>query len=304
MQQNLRVSVWSLACISSLAVFSANAYNIAWVSFSSGDNTPSSNAAGAGFTQAPDIGYTDLLNGNGHTVTRFQTADNFNVSQLVGYDLVIIGRGVNSGHYESATETAAWNGFGGKLMDMSGYTLRNSRLGFTTGGTMPDTAGTVALKPTSYHPIFSGIPIDGASGNMFNPFASIVTYIAFGTNNVTTRGISVNTDALEGGGTVLATIGTQGDPAFGGMVIGLWDKGAVINGGTDVLGGWRMVFLSGSREANGVSSETAGIYDLSADGAKLFLNSVDYFVSVVPEPSTAALFAIGGLALLLRRKKA
>lgn len=45
-----------------------------------------------------------------------------------------------------------------------------------------------------------------------------------------------------------------------------------------MLGGRRLVFLTGSRENNSKSSETAGQYDLSADGAKMFLNAVKYMV--------------------------
>ena len=51
--------------------------------------------------------------------------------------------------------------------------------------------------------------------------------------------------------------------------------------GTDVLAAPRLVFLSGAREASsGKSSETAGMYDLSEDGAKMFLNAVDVHDSV------------------------
>lgn len=316
MQQKYRVTLCSLISLASMTVaVSAQPVKIAWVSFHAGDNAPSAGAASVGFTQAPDIGYTSLLTGAGYNVTRIVTADNFNVSSLYAYDLVIIGRSVASAHYQQANETAAWNGFTGKLIDMGGYTMRASRLGWTTGDNIPDTSGSVTLKPTGLHPIFQGIPVDGASGNMFNPFATAITYTAYGTN-VTARGISVNNNTLEGGGRVLATVGTPGDPAFGGALIALWGPDwsnptadpqlgvTKINGGTDVLGGWRMAFLSGTREANGINSETAGIFDLTPDGAKLFLNSVNYFLTVVPEPSSVALFAIGGLALLLRRKKA
>ena len=315
MQQMHRVTLCSLFSLASMTVaVSAQPANIAWVSFHAGDNAPSAGAAAVGFTQAPDIGYTTLLTGAGYNVTRIVTADNFDVSSLYAYDLVIIGRSVPSGHYQQANETAAWNGFTGKLIDMGGYTMRASRLGWTTGDTIPDTSGSVTLKPAGLHPIFQGIPVDGATGNMFNPFATAVTYMANGTS-VNARGISVNTNPLEGGGQVLATVGTPGDPAFGGALIALWGPDwnnptadpqlgvTKVNGGTDVLGGWRMAFLSGAREASGVSSETAGVYDLTPDGAKLFLNSVNYFLTVVPEPSSVALFAFGGLALLLRRKK-
>ena len=46
----------------------------------------------------------------------------------------------------------------------------------------------------------------------------------------------------------------------------------------DVQAGRRLVFLSGSRE-NGVTSEVAGIYDLSPIGANMFLNAVNYLMN-------------------------
>lgn len=295
----------ALLTVSAVAMIAgANAANIAWVSFHPGDNTPSAGAAGAGFTQAPDVGYTSLLAANGHTVTRFTITQEFDTSVFGwNYALVIISRSVPSDAFQSATETARWNGLATKVLDMGGYTLRDNRLGFVSGNNIPDTTGTITLKPSGLHPIFSGIPIDGASGNMFNPFANIVTYDV-GSGPVTCRGISVNSDALEGNPTVLATVGTTTDPTFGKPIIALWDIGSIVtpSGRTEVLGGYRMSFLSGSREASGVSSETAGIFDLTPDGAKLFLNTVDYFINVVPEPSSIALLALGGLALLLRRR--
>jgi hypothetical protein len=49
--------------------------------------------------------------------------------------------------------------------------------------------------------------------------------------------------------TVLATVGTEGDPAFGGMVIGEWQAGATMGNATaDTLAGSRLVYLSGNRE--------------------------------------------------------
>jgi len=39
-----------------------------------------------------------------------------------------------------------------------------------------------------------------------------------------------------------------------------------------------MVFLTGSRETDGVNSETAGYYDLHPDGAKMFINAVRYML--------------------------
>ena len=310
MQQKRSSFLCSAVCLCSLGVFSANAQKIAWVTRYPTDSNPGGFAQAVGFTKAPDIGYTDLLTANGYTVTRIPSADEFNVSTLLGYDLVIIGRSVNSGNFGSATESAAWNGLAVKLIDMGGYVMRgtttsNGRLGWTTGTTMVDTAGDVTLHPTEYHEIFSGVPLDGFTGNMFNSFATgPISYTISGTN-VTARGISVNMNPLAGGGTVLATVGTASDPTFGGTAVAIWDPGSVMNRG-DVLGSWRMAFLSGTREAAGISGDggnTSGIFDLTPDGAKVFLNAVDWMITVVPEPSSISLIAFGSLALLLRRKR-
>ena len=54
------------------------------------------------------------------------------------------------------------------------------------------------------------------------------------------------------------------------------------------------------READGVTSQTAGIYDLTADGAQMFVNAVQYMA--VPEPSTAILIMLGIMGLAMRRR--
>lgn len=253
---------------------------IAWVSFHSGDDTPSTAAAGVGFTRAPDVAYTDLLKANGHQLTRVVTSGTPDVTLLNAFDLVVISRSVPSGDYQDPPETAAWNGITAPTIILGGYVLRASRLGFTTGETIPDTAGPVRLtvnEPT--HPMFAGIQLD-ANRTMVNTYADLVTY-----NGTVQRGISVNSSPVAGDGTVLATIGTDTDPAVGGMVIGEWEAGATTgNARSDVLGGHRLVFLTGSRE-QGITPEAAGIYDLSPDGAQLFLNAVNYMAGT--EPSTA-----------------
>jgi hypothetical protein len=290
--------VYLLAAASGL-----QAANIAWISFHADDNTPSTGAAGAGFSQAPDVGYTNFLTANGHTVTRFVGSATPNAAVLNTYDLIIASRSTDSGNFAGAGATA-WNTtITAPMMIMSGYALRDNRMGFTTGQTMPDTFNTgngvtdsIRLTATAAsHPIFTGLAVDGG-GTMINSFATEVT---FGTT--VQRGISVNTNPLSSGGTVLATVGTAGDAAFGGMVIGYWGAGSTMaNSTADVLAGNRLVFLSGSREANGVSSNTAGIFDLDQDGQLLFLNAVNFIA--IPEPSVSLLGLLGALGLLRRRR--
>lgn len=242
--------------------------NIAWVSFHPADDQPSSAAATAGFTEAPDAPYTQLLRDNGHTVTRVVTSATPDVDYLNTFDLVIISRSVPSGNYQNPPSPADWNGIEAPTIILGGYILRSSRLGYTTGDTMVDTTGTVKLKVNAPgHPVFDGVSLDG-TGLMVNDYANIVSF-----NAVVQRGVSVNTDPVATGGVTLATIGTEGDPAFGGMVIGEWQAGSsMADGSADILGGHRLVLLTGSRENDGLTSEGAGIYDLMADGARLLLN--------------------------------
>lgn len=257
---------------------------IAWVSFHASDTAPSAAAATAGFTKAPDVGYTDLLASRGHKVTRVVTSGSPNTALLNAFDLVIISRSVPSGDYQDPPETLAWNGITAPTMILGGYVLRNSRLGYVTGATIPDTVGPVKLTVNNpAHPVFAGIALDAAR-TMVQPYADVVTF-----GGTVQRGISVNTDPVAGNGTVLATLGTPEDPAAGGTVIAEWAKGAVLgNAAGDTLGGQRLVFLTGSREQT-ITSEGAGIYDLRPDGARMFLNAVDYLAGTVPPPDRPTL---------------
>jgi len=56
-----------LGLLSTLVMaWAANGANIVWVSLHPGDASPSTAAAGTGFTTAPDKAYTDLLKAHGH----------------------------------------------------------------------------------------------------------------------------------------------------------------------------------------------------------------------------------------------
>jgi hypothetical protein len=172
--------------------------------------------------------------------------------------------------------------------------VANDRLGYTTGSTMLDTSGNVTLTVANpNHVIFAGVPL--APGNALN-YAVAVT----GPTNSLQRGISVNTNPAFTGGNVLATTAT------GGMVIGEWNAGtpmntAITTGPQDVLGGHRLVLLTGTREQSGGNSQTAGMYDLTADGAQVFLNAVNYMA--VPEPSTYALLTAAALAIAFANRR-
>ena len=248
--------------------------DITWVSFHDTDG-PSADAAAAGLSAAADIGYTDLLSANGHSVTRFPTHEPLTageIDQLNASDLVIISRSVNSGHYDPPTD---WNTqVTAPAIIMSGYLLRSSRLNLTDGTTMVDTEGPLTLSaddPT--HPVFDGITLDANTtlGNVLTE------------NGALQRGISINNANLANG-TLIAS--STEAATSGGPVIAEWQVGATLNNG-EVLAGPRMAFISGSREVDGVTSQTAGFFDLTSDGSAMFLNAVNHMA--VPEPSTGVL---------------
>src|SRR5687768_15400279 len=182
-----------VACALVLAAIPSQAANIVWVSFHPADETPSAAAATATFTNAPDVGYTRLLRGAGHNVTRVVTMANgvMDTNLLNSADLVIIGRSVPSDHYQDPPERAFWHGIvTTPVMIMGGYINRTNRLGFMTGDGIPDVTSNpvrlTAVDPS--HPIFAGVSLDSA-GLMVNGYANIVSH-----TNFTQRGISVVTN--------------------------------------------------------------------------------------------------------------
>ena len=242
------------------------AKKIVFVSFHGADDVASAGAAGAGFTAAADKGYTDLLKANGYDVTRFVSTNTPDVNVLNAADLVILGRSVGSAQYQNALADT-WNAqITAPMIITNGYVLRKSRMGFSTGNTLPDTTGDIKLVVSDpNHPIFAGIAL--TNGTMDNPYAGVPFYPTDATKKA--RGISVNTDPANAAGTVLATIAAPADPndpndpndsfdpingPVGGIMIAEWPARATLthDGGakTNILAGPRLVFLTGSREAD------------------------------------------------------
>jgi hypothetical protein len=259
---------------------------IAWVSYHAADDEPHPDAADVGFTQAPDIEYTNLLKDAGYKVMRVVTSNNPNAELLNDADLVIISRTASSGHYSGAGATR-WNGITAPMINLNGYTLRNSRLGFTDGGTMVDTTGDIrlnALDPN--HPIFAGVAL--TDGVMDNPYAEGAVPLP-PDPSILSRGISINNNTIDDEGTVLATIAevSADTGPVGGVVIAEFPAGATMENSSgspdDVLGGPRLVFLTGSREPSGVTGgQAAALYDLYEDGGLMFLNAVEYMINWTP----------------------
>jgi hypothetical protein len=270
---------WVLCgCLVGLSSVPVLAADIAWVSFHPGNTMPSAAAGTAGFTAAPDKGYTDLLTSAGHNVTRIVTSAAPNVANLNTFDLVMISRSNPSGNFQTAASTAAWASVTAPMIQLGGYAIRANRMGYTTGDTIPDTSGPVRLTINApNHPIFQGVARD--ANNVMTSDYSDDVLAPFDPFNLQ-RGISVNTNPLPAGATLLASLPdlTAGSP---GMVIGQFPAGTRLSNATmDVQRGHRLVFLTGSRENDGLTSEGSGIFDLSPTGATMLRNAVNYMVGL------------------------
>jgi hypothetical protein len=251
---------------------------IVFVSFHAADDAPSAGAAGVGFTEAADRGYTDLLEAQGYNVVRLVQTGTPDLAVVNAADLVIISRSVASSSFQNAAATT-WNTVTAPMIVLNGYASRSSRMGYYTGTNIPDTTGDIKLAVADpMHPIFAGISL--TDGVMTNPYAGLAVYP---TDDTAAYGISVVTTTVNDQGTVLATLAeASGDVTAGSVIIAEWPAGATLThdggAGTDVLGGHRLLLLTGSRENGGKSSETAGMFDLYPDGAQMFLNAVAYML--------------------------
>ncbi len=144
---------------------------------------------------------------------------------------------------------------------------------------------------------YSGIRIATPPRNRGTDF-QVSKYSINGVNQVLANGVN----NVEGGGTVLATVDFNPmnpgvnipsgasptvDPTFvcTGYAIVEWPKGASVRhdssqtSGPDTLGGYRMFFGCGTRDASGTATGApnplVGAMDLSPDGQRLFLNAVN-----------------------------
>jgi len=269
---------------------------VVWVTFHGADDAPSAGAAGAGFTEAADKGYTDLLKGAGYDVVRYVQTGTPDLDVVNAADLVIISRSVASGSFQNDAATT-WNTVTAPMIMLNGYAARKNRTGYYTGSTIPDIAGDIALAVAApEHPIFAGIAL--ADGVMANPYAGVVSYA----DGTLARGISVVTEPVDDEATVLAMLSADsGSVPAGAVMIAEYPAGATLThdggAGNDVLGNRRLLFLTGGREADGINSETAGMFDLYADGAQMFLNAVAYMLIEPEQPEEPAdPLAVGLLA--------
>ena len=323
--QPLLISLAITAC-------SASAASIVWVSdqlvgTGGSDNNQSPNGTftgGAG--PYADQAILNLLAANGHTVTRYNPADSANVMSAADvatmntFDLVILGRSLGSGSFDTAVETLPWNtGITRPLISTNTYMSRSNRLGWfsTTGGpvqpdqvlnplTFTNTADPVQAYLIGSSALSGSTTVDTITDQFFFP--------ADGAADI--RGISNLTGStINPGGTLIATSFISATSLNGayiaslpaGTVLSTTGTGNVAAGQT--LGGYRLQFLVGVRESASAPNTgvgNAGYENLTPEGEAMFLRAVllaaNNGVVPIPEPATLTLAGLAGLSLLRRRR--
>ena len=239
-----------------------------------------------------DDSFVAWLQGLGHTVLTDGMGEAFNegndpfnnpakLAVLQSADLVIVSRRTNSGAYDGQKQ--AWNALSTPVMLTGGYITRDTRWGWSTGG-----SGDAATATTN---------LDGGGAAMFDwstapstPDAPKAVYLPDAAAEVEAQG-----------GTVVETF--DGRP-----FLVTWDAGTDLDGGGalnyGVLGGDRVMighwgYDDGIAGVNGPGGVPAGWGDYITDDYKNLLAST--ITTTIPEPATLALLGLGGF--LLRRRR-
>jgi hypothetical protein len=230
-----------------------------------------------------------FLEGLGHTVDRsamggaYKTLDAAKIANMNSAGIVIVSRRTNSGAYGDG-DRKDWNELSTPLLLQSGYLTRNSRWGWTTGGS-GDVDGTVTdcdwvgvdddalLLPNA---MFDWTSVGGTS-----PKGPYLPNVAGGESVAGT--ITVEFD---GRPWVISIPGGTDLDAMNGTVAKF-----------GVTGEWR-VFMGAYGYDSPGTNEWGDLMTEEYEG--LFASLVN---TMIPEPATIALLGLGGLTLIRRRRR-
>jgi len=218
-----------------------------------------------------DQPFVDLLTANGYTVQRENdtmkgsplTTEQFDI--LESGDLIIISRSTGSGDYNSPND---WNSLSKPLICTTTYVTRVSRWQWLNSDALIGD-GNSGCPPFHAeipdHAIFAGVNLD-ENGNVSALDAAI------GSGNA-----SLANWTEYGDGELIATVAD-----VGAVAIVYWPQDAAFHGDTDQFAGApRLLFSCGARESTlspVVATHGQGMYNLTEEGAKMFLNAVAFML--------------------------
>ncbi len=231
---------------------SAHAATIIWVSDFYDDN-------GDGVTD--DQGWVELLEAQGYTVDYtmgasigngyWRTLDDDKIAALNAADLIIVSRCSNSGDYDDGDEPTQWNSVTTPLILEAMHIIRSSRWLWLDSASTTNLDSPMMDVLAVAHPLFAGVPFP----------VKVLDETVGQTSFINT------TDA--GNGKVLA------QTEDGLLWIAEWEAGTEFYAGSgQIAGGPRMMFVAGTQDVSGVTGR--GMYNLTPEGEKLFLNVVRY----------------------------
>jgi hypothetical protein len=263
-----------LGCILALAVCllvsGAQAANILYVGTSGASDSP------------PDY-LADVEGALSHTIS-YEAAGALTAAGVSAlpdsYDMVIIGSEVGSNNMDSHAEVA-FRTLELPMLSMAVYNIDDLRWhdDVKTKKFLEDLGNPDVTIPDTSHPIWTGITPDAQD--------KVNLYIdPQGADPDSENLWSITSEPLEGDAV------SQGATAYG-QVILTWDTGDAMM--EEYTAPARRVFFSMLR-----NSSYRDVQSLTADGKTAFANSVEW--ALVPEPTTMGLLALGGLAVLKRRR--
>ncbi len=222
-----------------------------------------------------DQGFIDLLTAQGYEVIYkdqhnpvdgqqyWRALDPNKIAELEAADLIIIARDCASSAYDDANEAQMWNAVTTPLIMQGPHIARTlPKWGwFNSGNTVANSVVPMKVLDPN-HPIFKGVTLDPNN------------QVAVLTPPIKSDLVKGAVDA--GNGKVLATRSDNGL-----VWIATWETGQeFFAGSTQIAGGPRMFFGSG---AGGNSNNPVdGVYNLTAEGEKMFLNAVDFMMAPLP----------------------
>jgi hypothetical protein len=255
----------------------AMAAHIIWVSSDQGTSL-----------QADDRGWVMLLKDNGHTVDAqakyWQTLDEGKIAALNTADLVIVSPNVSPWMYTQGSEAQQWNGVTKPLISLIATVGLADHWGWLppSCSVYMNSWHTLRMEDRN-HPLFTDAPADHGID---------LVYMDSSVQDSSTLFI---TEESAGNGRVLARRADNGD-----VVIAEWSPGQPFCEATaQSPAARRMLFIAGAS-----SGSIQGVYNLTREGARVFLNAIAYMLggspptARQPQPADGALDADHTVTLL------
>jgi len=225
-----------------------------------------------------DQSWIDWLTAQGYSVDARrgywkEPLDANRVAELEAADLIIAGRGANTGNYDAAGEPAKWNSLRTPMLNTNVWLARKNRWLWMNNPTdaKKDAGSPVMSILDPNHPVFAGVTLDpNGLVNVLDPNVG-----------------SGNTSFLDmldvGNGTLLAECLGVYNAAW----IVEWPCGVeYYTGCGQVTGGKRILFSAGSQDTTlaDESKTPQGVFNLNEAGQQMLRNAIAYLVAKGPMP--------------------